>query len=149
MKVAAWLSVVVLMIAIGVSLAWRFLPEDRPISQEVKSIRIEVSNGCGMPKAGRAIADELQLRGFDVYSVTGQDSIFAATTVVDLRDPGCANARKVADALGFQPRWWRIPLGSVVSPATSAGLDSSRYLEARLVVGKDFRRFFPKVAVLR
>jgi hypothetical protein len=149
MKVVAWLSVVALLIAIGASMAWRFLPEDRPISQDVKSIRMEVSNGCGIPKAGRAIADELQLRGFDVYSVTGQDSVFAATTVVDLRDPGRANALRLADALGFQPKWWRIPLGSRVVPATSAGLDSSRYLEARLVVGKDFRRFFPKVAVLR
>ena len=83
------------------------------------------------------------------WTVTGQDSVCAATTVIDLRDPGCGNAQKVATALGFQPKWWRLPLGSVAVPATRADLDSSRYLEARLIVGKDFRRFFPKVAVLR
>jgi hypothetical protein len=149
LKAAAWLAVGVLLVAIGVSLAWRFLPEEKPLSQDIKSVRIEVSNGCGIPKAGRAIADELQLRGFDVYSVTGQDSVFAMTTVVDLRDGACGNARRVAEALGYQPRWWRVPLGRRVEPVTRTELDSARYLEARLVVGRDFRRFFPKVEVLR
>jgi hypothetical protein len=34
-------------------------------------------------------------------------------------------------------------------PAYEVALDSSRYLEIRLVVGSDYRQFFPNVIPLR
>lgn len=109
---------------------------------------MEVVNACGMPRVGRAVADELQMRGFDVYAVRGDPQHSARTTVVDLRDPTGATAEAVARALSVQRRWRRLPLGPRAVPETRVELDSARYLEVRLVVGDDYRRFFANVVPL-
>ena len=142
-----WLLLAVLVLAVGASVTWRFLPEEQ-VDTGAKSLRMEVVNGCGMPRVGRAVADELQMRGFDVYSVRADTEHSARTTVVDLRDPAGGNAQSVARALSVQRRWRRLPLGPRAVPEARVELDSARYLEVRLVVGEDFRRFFPRVVPL-
>jgi hypothetical protein len=146
-NVLAWLPPVVLVLAAGASIAWRLLPEAEAIP-DVKSIRMEVLNGCGTPHVGRAVADELQMRGYDVYAVRDDKKRSALTTVVDLRDPTGGNAQAVARALSVQPHWRKLPLGPKAVPETRVQLDSSRYLEVRLVVGADYRRFFADVVPL-
>jgi hypothetical protein len=135
------------MLAVGASVTWRFLPEEG-VESDAKLSRMEVVNACGMPRVGRAVADELQMRGFDVYAVRADRQRSARTTVVDLRDPTGGNARAVARALSVQRRWRRLPLGSRAVPETRVALDSARYLEVRLVVGEDYRRFFARVVPL-
>jgi hypothetical protein len=143
----AWLLPVVLMLAAGASIAWRLLPEEETIP-EAKSLRMEVVNGCGTPRVGRAVADELQMRGFDVYAVKADRQRSPRTTVVDLRDPTGQNARTLARALSVQRHWRKLPLGQRDVPETRIELDSNRYLEVRLVVGVDYRRFFADVVPL-
>ena len=138
---------VVLVLAIGGSVAWRFLPED-DTEFHVESLRMEVVNGSGLARVGRAVADELQMRGFDVYAVRADPQHCALTTVVDLRDPTGGNAQAVARALSVQRRWRRLPLGPRAVPETRVELDSARYLEVRLLVGADYRRFFANVVPL-
>lgn len=143
----AWLLLVVLVLAAGASIAWRLLPEEETIP-DAKSLRMEVVNGCGTPRVGRAVADELQMRGFDVYAVKADRERSPLTTVVDLRDPTGRNAQKMARALSVQRHWRKLPLGPRAVPETRVELDSSRYLEVRLVVGADYRRFFADVVPL-
>ena len=128
-------------LAAGASIAWRLLPEEEAESG-AKSLRMEVVNGCGTPRVGRAVADELQMRGFDVYAVSADRERSARTTVVDLRDPTGESAQAMARALSVQRRWRKLPLGPKAVPVTRVELDSARYLEVRLVVGEDYRRFF-------
>lgn len=142
-----WLLPVVLALAAGASIAWRLLPEEETIP-EAKSLRMEVVNGCGTPRVGRAVADELQMRGFDVYAVKADRELSLQTTVVDLRDPTGRNAERMARALSVQRHWRKLPLGPRAVPETRIELDSSRYLEVRLVVGADYRRFFADVVPL-
>lgn len=143
----AWLLPVVLMLAAGASIAWRLLPEEET-TPEAKSLRMEVVNGCGTPRVGRAVADELQMRGFDVYAVRADRERSPLTTVVDLRDPTGRNAERMARALSVQRHWRKLPLGPRAVPQTRVEIDSSRYLEIRLVVGVDYRRFFADVVPL-
>ena len=142
-----WLILVALVLIVGASVTWRFLPEEDTES-DVRSLRMEVVNACGMPRVGRAVADELQMRGFDVYAVRADPQHSARTTVVDLRDPTGATAEAVARALSVQRRWRRLPLGPRAVPEIRVALDSARYLEVQLVVGDDYRRFFANVVPL-
>ena len=136
-----------LVLAAAASIAWRMLPEERDESA-AKSLRMEVVNACGTSRVGRAIADELQMRGFDVYAVRADPQSSARTTVVDLRDPAGGNAEAVARALAVQRRWRKLPLGPRAMPETRVEIDSGRYLEVRLVVGEDYRRFFARAVPL-
>ncbi len=138
---------VALVLVVGGSVTWRFLPE-ADTESHVESLRMEVVNGSGLSRVGRAVADELQMRGFDVYAVRADPQHSARTTVVDLRDPTGGNAQAVARALSVQRRWRRLPLGPRAVPETRVALDSARYLEVRLVVGEDYRRFFAHVVPL-
>ena len=146
-RALSWLFLVALVLAVGASVTWRLLPEEEE-GTGAESLRMEVVNACGTPRVGRAVADELQMRGFDVYRVRAERERSARTTVVDLRDPAGANAQALARALTVQRRWRKLPLGPKAVPETSVELDSSLYLEVRLVVGEDYRRFFEKVVPL-
>jgi predicted GTPase len=138
---------VVVALAAGASIAWRLLPEEET-EPGAKLLRMEVVNGCGTPRVGRAVADELQMRGFDVYAVRAARERSPRTTVVDLRDPTGRNAERMARALSVQRHWRKLPFGPRAVPETRIELDSSRYLEVRLVVGADYRRFFADVVPL-
>ena len=146
-QVLAWLLLVALLLAAGASITWRLIPEVES-DDDAKLLRMEVANGCGTPRVGRAVADELQMRGYDIYAVRDYREHLSKTTVVDLRDPTGANAQVMARALSVQRRWRKLPLGPMAVPETRVELDSSRYLEVRLVVGADYRRFFADVVPL-
>ena len=146
-RILPWLVLVFVVLAIGASITWRLLPEEESES-DAKLLRMEVVNGCGAPRVGRAVADELQMRGYDVYTVRDAREHFTRTTVVDLRDPSGRNALTVAQALSVQRHWRKLPLGPKAVPETRVELDSGRYLEVRLVIGDDYRRFFADVVPL-
>jgi len=138
----------VLALVAGASITWRLLPEEETVSDATKSLKMEVVNGCGAPRVGRAVADELQMREFNVYAVRDGREHSSRTTVVDLRDPTGRNAQTMARALLVQRHWRKLPLGAKAIPEVRVELDSARYLEVRLVIGDDYRRFFADVVPL-
>jgi hypothetical protein len=133
----------VLLAGVAASVAVRFLWRSSEVRFDRQAVRMEVINGCGIQRVGRAVADDLLLRGYNVYSVGNCIEHYARTRVVDLRDPRCANAGQVARSLAVRRRWWRIPLWRWFVPDTLAAIDSTRFLEVRLVVGDDYRTYFP------
>ena len=148
MKVALWLSLMLVVLVAAGSIIWRFLARDDEPVPDARSIRMEVFNGCGIPRVGRAVAEELQMRGYDVYTSGNAPKHHRRTTVLDLRDPHCRNAGKVARSLKVQHRVWGMRIGRPAVPDSGVAIDSSRFVEVRLVVGDDFRRFFPKAIPL-
>jgi hypothetical protein len=147
MKAVLVLLIVLLALAV-VSVALRFLWAGGDFRFDPKSVRMEVINGCGLPRVGRAVADELLLRGYNVYGVGNCVEHYRRTRVVDLRDPKGGNAGRVARSLAVRRRWWRIPLRGWLMPDTTVAIDSLRFLEARLIVGDDFRDYFPTAVPL-
>ncbi len=147
MKVLLVILIVVLAAAV-VSVAARFIMTNDEFRFDRKSVRLEVINGCGLPRVGRAVADELLSRGYNVYGVGNCIEHYARTRVVDLRDPKGSHAGQIARSLAVRKRWWRIPLRGWVMPDTAVALDSLRFLEVRLIVGDDFRRYFPAAVPL-
>ncbi|MEO0080264.1 MAG: LytR C-terminal domain-containing protein [candidate division WOR-3 bacterium] len=119
-------------------LRWYEMPSSIP-----RHLKLEVTNGCGQPRAGDAVMKDLQRRGFNVFRTKNSAHHYTRTTVVDLCDPTGANAHAVAQALGVRPKVIGIPAGKLLTPAVTVQLDSSLYLDVRVVIGEDFKRFFP------
>ncbi|UCG42358.1 MAG: LytR C-terminal domain-containing protein [candidate division WOR-3 bacterium] len=149
MKSLFLVLLVAALLGVAGSLVVRFWPSEEEPGFDPKLVRMEVVNGCGVPRLARAVAYELEAQGFDVYGVGNTAESHEKTKVVDLLDPEGTNAEKVARALSVQPRVWVLPVGGRVEPEKRVALDSARYLEVRLVVGKDYQKFFPQVLPLR
>ena len=150
MKLIPVVTVAVAIVATGAVLTARhFFARPAPTGFDRTSVTLEVFNGCGVPRIARAVADELLNRGFDVYDIGNCDSLYDSTVVVDLLDPMGARAESVAIELAVPRRLWGLPLREQVFPVSLVELDSSRYVDLRLVVGRDYETFFPEVPVLR
>jgi len=147
-RVLAWLALIALVTAIGVSIAWRLLTRVETPDIDPAQVRMEVVNGCAVPRLARAVADELEARGFVVYGVGNADEVCGQTVVVDLLDPSGGRAEDVAEALSVRRCWlFGLPTGGRLLPGTAVRLDSTRFLEVLVVVGRDYRLFFPNLAV--
>ena len=149
MRAFLWIILVVVLLGVAGSLAVRFWPRGEPLPFDPKLMRMEVVNGCGVPRLARAVAYELQACGYDVYGVGNTREHHKKTIAVDMLHPEGLNAQKVARALSVQPKMWILPVGGRAEPEVKVALDSSRFLEVRLVVGEDYRTFFPEVLPLR
>ena len=147
-RVLPWLVVILVLAVAGASVAWRFLTEEHRFPFDTKSASLEVVNGAGVARVARAVADELQLRGYDVYGVGSTADRYERTTVIDLRDPTGVRAESLARSLAVRRRWWRIYHRPWLVPDVKAAIDSSRYLDVRLIVGDDYRLYFPNVIPL-
>ncbi|MEO0081290.1 MAG: LytR C-terminal domain-containing protein [candidate division WOR-3 bacterium] len=149
MKTAlAWTVLVLVFLAAGASVTWRMLPKEEPLELNPGDVRLEVVNGCGVPRLANAVRGELEARGFAAMSVRNSDSVCAKTAVVDLLDPGCGCAGKVARALSRRQRRLGLPVGPRFVPKVSAQIDSTKFLDVIVVVGQDYRQFFPNLVVL-
>ncbi|MCX7732082.1 MAG: LytR C-terminal domain-containing protein [candidate division WOR-3 bacterium] len=128
------------------------VPACRPPSAkaelEVPKVKLEVLNGAGVHRLGRAVERELLARGFDVYRVGDIDSSYEQTMVVDLRDPQGMNAQAIAAALAVRRKLFWFYQPEVKHPLVRVAVDSGSFYEVRLILGRDYRQFFPQAMVL-
>lgn len=136
-------------LAIAGSVAWRFWPRPEPWEFEVGRVRLAVVNGCGVAHLAATVSDLMQKRGYDVYEVGDTRERPEHTTVVDLRDPNGANADSIARSLAVERRIFGLPTGRLELPAVAAVPDTNRWPEVEVVLGRDYRRFFPEARPLR
>ena len=124
---------VILLLAVSVyilSVLWRIVPSFLGSDEDSRPIRVEVLNGCGIPKLARGVSWELRRLGLDVVHVgDARQHDFDRTVVVERRSEKLLNARKLALTIGCT----RI----------LKDIDSTLYLEATLIVGGDYEEFFP------
>lgn len=146
-----WFVLAIVVLGAVFSVLWRFRPRIVRPQFDPDAIRIEVLNGCCEPRLARAVADELQRRGYNVYSTGDAPSRCARTTIVDLRDTTASFARLIAQCLvaDYRPRILDVPIGRAVQPVVRVELDSARYLEVRILLGEDWRKLFPGIMLLR
>ena len=107
-------------------------------------VRVKVLNASGVLSAGRDVADSLSRAGFDVYGDSNDYEIRPRTRIVDRRDPEMKYAREIRNAVlvtarkigpfTIQPR---------VEPEIGCEIDSVLLLECTVVLGTNYRTFFP------
>lgn len=90
----------------------------------------------------------LQERGFNVYGALTMGSRSERTSIIDLRDTSRVAARTVAASMRVPRRFAGIVIGWHTPPIVGI-LDSSRYVEVRVLLGADYRCFFPGVVPLK
>lgn len=96
----------------------------------LKKVRVQVLNGCGVRGAGREMADELRLKGYDVIDVGNATTFDYRETIVIERQSANGRAREVARVLG-------------VDNVVIQRVDGSPY-DATVIIGKDFKSGRPE-----
>lgn len=90
-------------------------------------IQLEVLNGCGVPGLANDFTSVLRKNGFDVVETGNFKNFDMQNTVVIARTFDAENARRVADALGVDPK-------NVFVEASE-----DFYLDATVVIGSDYK----------
>ncbi len=147
-RVVVWLITLAVLAAAGLSVARRFLHWDEQPPSPPR-LAIEVVNATGFDRVGRDVLLCLQARGFDARRVAGTEPVHETTTVRALRDTTLAAAHQVAAALAQRRRIWFVPVERWRRPGVALRLDSTRFADVQVVVGRDYRRFFPESVPLR
>lgn len=112
------------------SVGKRFAPKKTARPVDRGSIRIQVLNGSGMDRQGKRAATVLRSFGFDVWEIKDATQLFDKTAIYEHSDQGCRNGREVARALRFRDK-------------VGLELDSLLFLDVTVIIGKDYKRFFP------
>ncbi len=100
--------------------------------EDLASVRVEVLNGCAIPKLATNVSWELRKLGFDVVRVgDAHQSDFKETMVIERRAQDRSNAIKLATRIGCAKIMKEI--------------DSTLYLEVTLILGTDYRKYFPEL----
>ena len=107
-------------------------------------VRIKVVNASGVLSAGRDVSEYLSRAGFDLYGDSNNDEIVPRTRIIDRLDRQLKFAREVSNAVLVPAR----KLGPFVvqprqTPEISCAIDSLLYLDCTVVLGTNYRMFFP------
>lgn len=89
-------------------------------------IQLEVLNGCGVPGLANDFTSTLRQNGFDVVETGNFKNFDMQHTVVIARNFDSENAKRVAAALGIQPK-------NIFIEASD-----DFYLDATVVIGSDY-----------
>lgn len=114
-------------------------------SSDFWEISVRVINGTGVQRLALFAAWNLVNRGFNVYGTGDTSDKIQHTSVVDLKDPTGKNARAIAEGLKVRRRFLGLPIKNVIRPEVDVKIDSNRFVEVLVILGEDYRLFFPKV----
>jgi hypothetical protein len=119
--------------AVGVavfSVVHRFAHKKTAKPIERGSIRIQVLNGSGVDREGKRAANFLRGLGFDVWDIKDATQLFDKTKILEHTDKNRLHGLEVARVLKCREK-------------VGIELDSLLYLDVTVIVGKDYKRFFP------
>ena len=126
-----WLAglLVVVLVVLGLQDRWQQRSEPTPTEgRNLKSIRVEVLNGCGTDGIAKSVGLYLRSLGFDVLTFKNAESYNYPESIVIDRVGRPDHARQVAEALGIPNQIQQI----VVDPFRIEGVT--------VIIGRDHGR---------
>lgn len=134
MLVVVFLSIFILTSSVG-----REKPSLPQYKEEKKAsrfhnIRVEVINAAGAPQLARKVTFLLRNRGFDVVYFGNSKERLDRTVIVERVDSSLVNANFLGDVIGCNN--------------LMLDYDPDRLLEVSLLLGRDYRKFFPGIDTL-
>lgn len=112
---------------------------------EFFGVGVKVINSTGVHRLAWIVAWDMINRGFNVYGTGDTCDSFEHTTVVDLKDLSAKNARAVAAGLKVKKQIAILPIKKEMLPGIEVKIDSTRFVDVLLILGEDYRVFFPAV----
>lgn len=123
----------ILFILLVASTAFRFSKAMKNFAsdREVKYTRVEVLNGCGVDDLAYRVSLYLREKGFDVVEISNvAGPKMERTIIIERVDKGMRNAKRLGAAINCKNM--------------STMIDSTLFLEASLILGEDYQKFFSK-----
>ncbi len=117
------LSVVTLLVVIKINERNRELPSP-------SQIKVEVLNGCGIPKLASKMRVFLVEGGFNVIGIDDTEQTFDKTIIVEHSDPKMRNAIVLSRFTGCKN--------------VMLQLDSLMFSHVTIIIGKDYKKFLPE-----
>ncbi|MEO0072035.1 MAG: LytR C-terminal domain-containing protein [candidate division WOR-3 bacterium] len=105
-------------------------------------IRLEIINCSGTPEMAKKAQSYLRKLGFDVYDIKNAKRTIDKTTIIERVDSKLTNASEIADAISITKKTTIFSLHKKILPEIKLHIDSTLYLEATVVLGKDAELFF-------
>lgn len=102
-----------------------------PPQKPVKTVQIDVLNGCGAKGAGIKMTNLLRSSGFDVVEMKNYKTFHVPQTLVVDRMGDLRAARQVASALGVNEK-------NIIQQ-----LNPDYYVDVSVIIGKDYQTFLP------
>lgn len=118
---------------IATSMIFRFSSKTKkyPGKANIPYIRVEVLNGCGVDNLAYKVSLFLREKGFDVVEISDvKGQKVERTIVIERLDKNMSNAKRLANVIKCSN--------------ITAMLDSTLFLETTLLLGKDYKKYFPK-----
>ena len=122
----------ILILVVITSMVFRFSKRSKKYQDNVKMAytRVEVLNGCGVDNLAYKVSLYLREKGFDVVEISNvKESKVERTIIIERIDKGMKNAKV---------------LGKVIHCNNmTAMIDSTLFLEVTLLLGEDYKKYFP------
>jgi hypothetical protein len=116
---------------------------------EPGQIRLDIINASGIDKQGKRAMEYLRKVGFDVYGVATAKKEIEKTTIVDRVDRAMRNAKVTAQFLAQKKKIiFFLPWCREITPTITCNIDSTLYVEATVIIGKDYQNFIPKTVIV-
>jgi hypothetical protein len=122
-----------LFIVLVASTAFRFSKVLKNFTGEraLQYTRVEVLNGCGVDNLAYRVSLYLREKGFDVVEISNvAGPKMERTIIIERVDGGMKNAKRLGEAINCSNM--------------STMIDSTLFLEATLILGEDYQKFFSK-----
>ncbi len=123
-----------------------FFPQEKAQSEEYGKVRVEIINCSGNPKIGKRILEHLRRKGFNVYDVIFDPETISKTIVCERRDTLKRNALLLTKCIAQKKRVGIFRREIMIMPEIKEEIDPNLFIDVSIILGRDFKRFFPEIA---
>jgi len=113
--------------------------------EQYQKIKVEIINCAGNYQIGKPVLEYLRQLGFNVYDVSYDKDTLPKTIVVERTDQDMKNAQILAKAIMQKKKRGFLRLETKIMPEIKKDIDSALFIDASLILGKDFSVYFPEL----
>ncbi|MEO0098517.1 MAG: LytR C-terminal domain-containing protein, partial [candidate division WOR-3 bacterium] len=119
--------------------------KEKKVSRSYSEIKVEIINCSGRYEIGKEILEDLRQRGFNVYDVVFDQDTLSESWVVERSDEQGENALILAKEIARRKKVGIFRKEILIMPKIKKEINRNLFIDVSLILGKDYKIFFPKV----